>query len=60
MAIENVQEEYLMFQRERESNARAYSRHFPFILQKAQGVVVTDVAGKQYYDCLAGAGTLVL
>lgn len=60
MATENVQEEYLMFQRERESNARAYSRHFPFILQKAQGVVVTDVAGKQYYDCLAGAGTLAL
>jgi diaminobutyrate-2-oxoglutarate transaminase len=60
MAANNIQEEYLMFQSERESNARAYSRHFPFILQKAQGVIVTDVEGNNYYDCLAGAGTLAL
>jgi len=60
MAADNIQEEYLMFQNEHESNARAYSRHFPFILKKAQGVIVTDIEGKNYYDCLAGAGTLAL
>lgn len=60
MSADNIQETYLTFQRDHESNARAYSRHFPFILQKAQGVMVTDIEGKCYYDCLAGAGTLAL
>ena len=29
-------------------------------MQTAEGVLVTDADGKQYYDCLAGAGTLAL
>lgn len=29
-------------------------------MQTAEGIFVTDADGKQYYDCLAGAGTLVL
>lgn len=44
----------------RESNARSYPRRFPLAMQTAEGVLVTDADGKQYYDCLAGAGTLAL
>lgn len=29
-------------------------------MQTAEGIFVTDADGKQYYDCLAGAGTLAL
>ncbi|WP_408956928.1 diaminobutyrate--2-oxoglutarate transaminase [Natrinema sp. 74] len=44
----------------RESNARTYPRRLPLAIQEAQGVTVTDVDGNEYYDCLAGAGTLAL
>ncbi len=47
-------------QAERESNARTYPRHLPFAIREAQGVTVTDMDGDEYYDCLAGAGTLAL
>ncbi|WP_435196694.1 diaminobutyrate--2-oxoglutarate transaminase [Natronomonas sp. EA1] len=44
----------------RESNARTYPRSLPLAIREAQGVVVTDMDGNEYYDCLAGAGTLAL
>ncbi|MGZ0747681.1 diaminobutyrate--2-oxoglutarate transaminase [Haloparvum sp. AD34] len=44
----------------RESNARTYPRHLPLAIREAQGVTVTDMDGNEYYDCLAGAGTLAL
>ena len=44
----------------RESNARTYPRHLPLAIREAQGLTVTDVDGNEYYDCLAGAGTLAL
>lgn len=47
-------------QANRESNARTYPRAFPLAMQKAQGVFITDMDGKEYIDCLAGAGTLAL
>lgn len=47
-------------QAERESNARTYPRHLPLAIREAQGVTVTDMDGNEYYDCLAGAGTLAL
>ncbi|WP_336361900.1 diaminobutyrate--2-oxoglutarate transaminase [Halalkalicoccus salilacus] len=47
-------------QAERESNARTYPRHLPLAIREAHGVTVTDMDGNEYYDCLAGAGTLAL
>ncbi|QLG28947.1 diaminobutyrate--2-oxoglutarate transaminase [Halorarum halophilum] len=47
-------------QASRESNARTYPRHFPLAIRDAKGVTVTDMDGNEYYDCLAGAGTLAL
>jgi len=44
----------------RESNARSYSRKFPFVPVKGKGIVLTDVEGRNYYDCLGVAGTLAL
>lgn len=44
----------------RESNARSYPRRLPLAIQRAEGIHVTDMDGKTYYDCLAGAGTLAL
>ncbi|WP_226013110.1 diaminobutyrate--2-oxoglutarate transaminase [Halomicrobium salinisoli] len=44
----------------RESNARTYPRHLPLAIREASGVTVTDMDGTEYYDCLAGAGTLAL
>jgi len=55
-----VENEYLKLQREKESNAQSYPRHFPLVIQKAKGIIITDTEGKSYYDCLAGAGTLAL
>ncbi|MBF0560591.1 MAG: diaminobutyrate--2-oxoglutarate transaminase family protein [Alphaproteobacteria bacterium] len=43
-----------------ESNARTYPRRLPIVIDKAEGLWVTDVNDKVYMDCLAGAGTLVL
>ena len=59
MSVE-VQTEYLKLQNEKESNARAYPRHFPLVISKAQGIKITDTEGREYYDCLAGAGTVAL
>ena len=47
-------------QARRESNARTYPRHLPLAIREAKGVTVTDADGDEYYDCLAGAGTLAL
>lgn len=47
-------------QAERESNARTYPRHLPLAIREAHGVTITDMDGNEYYDCLAGAGTLAL
>ncbi|QLC35165.1 diaminobutyrate--2-oxoglutarate transaminase (plasmid) [Halarchaeum sp. CBA1220] len=47
-------------QAERESSARTYPRHLPLAIAEASGVTVTDMDGNEYYDCLAGAGTLAL
>lgn len=51
---------YLERQSQFESNARSYPRKFPISIKSAQGAWITDVEGKQYLDCLAGAGTLAL
>jgi diaminobutyrate-2-oxoglutarate transaminase len=44
----------------RESNARTYARKLRLCIVRGQGVRVTDADGRQYIDCLAAAGTLVL
>ncbi|WP_411350110.1 diaminobutyrate--2-oxoglutarate transaminase [Paenibacillus sp. WLX2291] len=59
MSLE-LKSQYLKMQEQKESNARAYPRHFPLVISKAKGMMVTDTEGRQYYDCLAGAGTLAL
>jgi diaminobutyrate-2-oxoglutarate transaminase len=51
---------YLDRQAVRESNARSYPRRLPLAIKKAAGIFITDVDGRQYFDCLAGAGTLSL
>lgn len=56
----STNEQYLERQSRRESNARSYPRRFPVALQSAKGCIVTDVDGRSYIDCLAGAGTLAL
>lgn len=43
-----------------ESEVRSYPRKLPLAIAKAKGVWITDVEGKSYLDCLAGAGTLAL
>lgn len=53
-------EALLSMQEKRESNARSYPRRLPLAIQRAEGIYVTDMDGKQYIDCLAGAGTLAL
>lgn len=51
---------YITRQNSTESNARSYSRKFPFALAKASGSWVEDVEGNRYLDFLCGAGTLAL
>ncbi|WP_079527032.1 aspartate aminotransferase family protein [Halobacillus hunanensis] len=58
--LEKNNQSLLDTQEQRESNARSYPRRIPIAIDKAQGIFVTDMDGKQYYDCLAGAGTLAL
>ncbi|MEM1506036.1 aspartate aminotransferase family protein [Domibacillus sp. 8LH] len=53
-------EALLSMQEKRESNARSYPRRLPLAIKRAEGVYLTDMDGKQYIDCLAGAGTLAL
>jgi diaminobutyrate-2-oxoglutarate transaminase len=47
-------------QDERESNARTYARRLRLSIVRGEGVRVTDADGREYIDCLAAAGTLVL
>ncbi|WP_408010507.1 aspartate aminotransferase family protein [Pseudalkalibacillus sp. A8] len=59
--MEKTSNRFLLEQQERrESNARSYPRRIPIAIEEAEGIFVTDVEGKRYYDCLAGAGTLAL
>lgn len=44
----------------RESAARAYPRRLPIDLVAASGCIVRDQRGREYIDCLAGAGALAL
>lgn len=51
---------YLNRQAQFESNVRSYPRKLPLAIAQAEGCWITDVEGKRYLDCLAGAGTLAL
>ncbi|MEK4875466.1 aspartate aminotransferase family protein [Bacillus sp. FSL W8-0102] len=53
-------QDLLAMQEKRESNARSYPRRLPLAIKRAEGIYITDMNGKQYIDCLAGAGTLAL
>ena len=44
----------------KESNARSYSRKFPFVISSAIGSTLIDTDGNEYLDFLACAGTLAL
>nr|WP_288452010.1 diaminobutyrate--2-oxoglutarate transaminase [uncultured Pseudomonas sp.] len=59
-AVHSNNADYLARQDRFESNVRSYPRKLPLAIAKAQGVWVTDVEGRRYLDCLAGAGTLAL
>lgn len=59
-AVHSNNADYLERQDRFESNVRSYPRKLPLAIAKAQGVWVTDVEGRRYLDCLAGAGTLAL
>ncbi|MBF8740927.1 aspartate aminotransferase family protein [Pseudomonas guariconensis] len=50
----------LLRQQRQESNARSYPRRIPLALKRARGIHLEDVEGRQFIDCLAGAGTLAL
>src|SRR5262245_16751116 len=43
-----------------ESNARSYPRRLPLAIREARGVLITDVDGRKFLDCLSNAGTLAL
>lgn len=58
--LQKTNADYLARQGKFESNVRSYPRKLPLAIAKAHGVWVTDVEGKTYLDCLAGAGTLAL
>ncbi|WP_226567548.1 aspartate aminotransferase family protein [Bacillus stratosphericus] len=62
MSIKTISknQQFLEQQIQRESNARSYPRRFPLAMHKAEGMIVTDADGREFYDCLAGAGTLAL
>ena len=42
----------------RESQARSYCRSFPTVFTKASGSIMTDAAGRDYIDFLAGCSSL--
>lgn len=50
----------MSYQAEVESNARTYARVFDKVFVYGKGSIVTDILGKRYIDCLAGAGTMAL
>ena len=52
--------DYMSRLEHRESNARTYSRKFPFSLKRAKGCRIEDVEGNRYLDFLCGAGSLAL
>lgn len=57
----NSQNAYLLSrQAARESNARSYPRRLPLAIREAAGLMVTDMDGRTFFDCLGGAGTLAL
>lgn len=58
--VNRTNQYYLDRQAQFESNARSYPRKFPIAIKSALGSWITDVEGKRYLDCLAGAGTLAL
>ena len=60
MIATNLESNYIKFQKEKESNAKSYPHSFPIVIEKAKGMMITDVEGEVYYDCLSGAGTLAL
>jgi len=43
-----------------ESNARSYPRRLPVALKSGRGALAVDVEGREYIDCLGGAGALAL
>ncbi len=45
---------------DRESSARTYSRRLPIALATGSGCTVRDTGGRDYIDCLAGAGSVAL
>ncbi len=51
---------YLNHQNAIESNARTYPRRLPVALKTGRGILITDTEGREYIDCLSGAGTLAL
>jgi len=51
---------YLERQEAIESNARTYPRRLPIALKSGRGIMVRDIEGREYIDCLAGAGALAL
>ncbi|WP_088104104.1 aspartate aminotransferase family protein [Halalkalibacter urbisdiaboli] len=53
-------QQFLDAQARRESNARSYPRRIPIAIREANGIYVKDVEGKEFIDCLGGAGTLAL
>lgn len=57
---EDFGNEFLTRQAEIESNARSYPRKLPIALRRGRGVFVEDTDGRDYIDCLAGAGALAL
>ncbi|CAM5552551.1 hypothetical protein BSAF29S_05317 [Bacillus safensis subsp. safensis] len=52
MSIKTVSknQQFLEQQSQRESNARSYPRRFPLAMQKAEGMIVTDADGREFYD----------
>ena len=53
-------DDYVRRQAAIESNARTYPRRLPIALVSGRGLMVRDVEGREYFDCLAGAGALAL
>jgi diaminobutyrate-2-oxoglutarate transaminase len=43
-----------------ESSARTYARRFRAVFTKGEGMILTTSDGRQFIDCLCGAGTLLL
>jgi diaminobutyrate-2-oxoglutarate transaminase len=48
------------FVQERESAARTYANRFKLVFERASGMRLFDLEGREYLDCLAAAGTLAL